>query len=225
MDKADHSGHRSRMREKYHKNGLDSFAPHEVLEILLYYAVPHRNTNDIAKRLIDRFGSLSCVLDAPMDMLMDAGLTENQATFLKLIPDVTRYYFCDRYDNPDKVLDVDTIAAYIADRFIGLEEQEHVLLLLTDKKSKELFCGFIAKGDFESAVMSTRTIVSTAMNYRATHAYLAHNHPSGMAVPSDTDIENTRKLKAALALVNVRLMDHYIVADHDCVSMALSNLM
>ncbi|MBR1534369.1 MAG: hypothetical protein IJ639_08390, partial [Ruminococcus sp.] len=79
MQKADHSGHRSRMREKYLKSGLDVFAPHEVLELLLFYAIPYKNTNDIAKNLITRFGTLSGVLDAPIDSLVDAGLTENQA--------------------------------------------------------------------------------------------------------------------------------------------------
>ena len=79
MQKADHSGHRSRMREKYLKSGIDIFAPHEILELMLYYAIPYKNTNDIAKALIDRFGSLTCVFDAPIDSLTDAGLTENQA--------------------------------------------------------------------------------------------------------------------------------------------------
>ena len=224
MQKADHSGHRARMKKKLAEQGLDVFEPHEVLEILLYYAIPQRNTNDIAKNLIDRFGSFSAVLDAPLDMLKKAGLTEHQALYLKMFPDVTRLYMLDKYHNPDKVIDSDNIARYIIDRFIGYEETEHVLLLLLDKKGKEVYCGMIARGDFFSANISVREIVTLAMNYGAVSAVLAHSHPSGYAMPSKEDVLVTIGLKKALALVEVQLVDHFIVADHDCVSMAESGI-
>lgn len=225
MQKADHSGHRSRMKKKLAAQGLDAFEPHEVLEILLYYAIPQHNTNDIAKNLIDRFGSFSSVLDAPIDLLMKAGLTEHQALYLKMLPDVTRLYLLDKYHNPDKVFDCNNTAAYIIDRFVGFEEAEHVFLLLLDKKGKEVYSGMICKGDFDSANVSVREIVTLALNYGAVYAILAHSHPSGFAMPSRDDVLMTKDLKAALKLVKVDLLDHYIVADHDCVSLAESELM
>ena len=225
MQKADHSGHRSRMKKKLAQQGLDVFEPHEVLEILLYYAIPQRNTNDIAKNLIDRFGSFSAVLDAPLDSLMKAGLTEHQALYLKMIPDVTRLYLLDKYHNPDKVLDSSDLADYIIDRFVGLEETEHVLLLLLDKKGKEVYSGIIARGDFYSANVSFRDIVTLSLNYGAVYAVLAHSHPSGYAMPSKEDVLMTKDLKKALQLVDVTLVDHFIVADHDCVSLAETGLM
>ncbi|MBQ3286226.1 MAG: RadC family protein [Ruminococcus sp.] len=225
MQKADHTGHRSRMKKKLAQQGLDAFEPHEVLEILLYYAIPQRNTNDIAKNLIDRFGSFSAVLDAPIDLLLKAGLTEHQALYLKMFPDVTRLYLLDKYHNPDKVFDSSNVSAYILDRFIGFEETENVFLLLLDKKGKEVYSGMIGKGDFNSANVSVREIVTLALNYGAVYAILAHSHPSGFAMPSKDDILVTKDIKAALKLVKVDLLDHFIVADHDCVSLAESELM
>lgn len=225
MQKADHSGHRSRMKKKLAQQGMDVFEPHEVLEILLYYAIPQRNTNDIAKNLIDRFGSFSAVLDAPLDALLKAGLTEHQALYLKMLPDVTRLYLLDKYHNPGKVLNRSNVAGYIIDRFVGYEETEHVLLILLDKKDKEVYSGMICKGDFHSANISVRDIVTLALNYGAVYAIIAHSHPSGWAMPSKDDILATRELKKALDLVNVQLIDHFIVADHDCVSLAESGLL
>lgn len=224
MQKADHSGHRARMKKKLLEQGLDVFEPHEVLEILLYYAIPQRNTNDIAKNLIDRFGSLSSVLDATMEALRGAGLSENQAMYLKLIPAVSRRYLSDKHDNPDKIFDFTNASEYILDRFIGVENQENVLLVLIDAKGKVVYSGIIDKGDVGASTISIRNIVSLALNYSAVYALMAHNHPSGLALPSREDVLVTRELKKALALVNVKLLDHFIVADHDCISLAESEI-
>ncbi|MBQ9680416.1 MAG: RadC family protein [Ruminococcus sp.] len=225
MPKADHSGHRARMKKKLAEHGLDVFEPHEVLEILLYYAIPQRNTNDIAKNLIDHFGSLSAVFDASMESLQSAGLTEHQAMLIKLIPGVSRVYLSDKHRNRNKVINSNNIVDYIIDRYIGYEETENVLLLLLDKKGKEVYCGMIAHGDFDSADISFRNIVSLALNYGATAAFLAHSHPSGVALPSPNDVYATLALKDALGLVGVTLVDHFIVADHDCVSLAECGLL
>ncbi|MBQ3331190.1 MAG: hypothetical protein IJG87_08435 [Ruminococcus sp.] len=212
------------MKKKLAQQGLDVFEPHEVLEILLYYAIPQRNTNDIAKNLIDRFGSFSAVLDAPLDMLKKAGLTEHQALYLKMLPDVTRLYLVDKYHNSDKVISSENLFGYIIDKFVGYEETEHVFLLLLDKKCKEVYSGMIGKGDFNSASISFREIVTLALNYGAVYAIIAHSHPSGYAMPSKDDVLVTKGLKKALDLVNVELLDHLVVADHDCVSLAESGL-
>nr|WP_316624140.1 JAB domain-containing protein [uncultured Ruminococcus sp.] len=224
MQKADHSGHRSRMKKKLMQSGFDHMEPHEVLEILLYYAIPQRNTNDIAKNLIDRFGSISAVFDASVDMLKSAGLTEHQALYLTMFPDIARIYLVDKYENQDKIIDYDNITGFIRDRFIGLEEQENVLLILIDKKGKLVYSGIISQGDFNSASISIREIVTLAINYAATSAFIAHSHPSGLALPSKEDVLVTRDLKKALKLVGIHLLDHFIVADHECVSLAESGL-
>lgn len=224
MQKADHSGHRSRMKKKLLSQGADVFEPHEILEILLYYAIPQKNTNDIAKNLIKHFGSLSAVLDASYEALEEAGLTEHQAILLKLIPDVSRIYLVDKHENRKKALSPEKVPAYILRRYIGLAEHEQVMLLLLDKKGKELFCGVVAQGDFDSVNLSFRKIVALAVNYSAVIAYLAHNHPSGMGLPSTRDVTTTVELKTLLKQVGVILADHFIIADGDCVSLAESGL-
>ena len=225
MNKADHSGHRDRLRTKYLENGIESLAPHEIIEMLLYNAIPYRNTNDIAKVLLDRFGSLSGVMDAPMNELMEAGLTRNQAAFMKLIPDVTRLYLVDQHRRSDHIVTIEELPAEIVRHFIGLQDTEHVFLLLVDRKMKEVYSGILSKGTFNASEISTRRIVNLALNHSAVGAVLAHNHPSGLATPSREDIMATDIISTSLRLVGVRLIDHYIVADGECVSMRDSGLL
>lgn len=224
MEKADHSGHRDRLRAKYLENGVESLAPHEVIELLLFNAVPYRNTNDIAKRLLDRFGSLAAVLDASLDMLMQAGLTRNQAAFLKLIPDVTRLYMVEREDDGDTIIDMETLPAYLKAQFIGRMHEECIFLLLVDKKMKEVYSGVLSRGSFNASEISMRRIVSLALSHGAVGAILAHNHPSGFAMPSQEDYRATVTARDTLRRIGVELLDHYILADGECVSMRESGM-
>lgn len=224
MNKADHSGHRDRLRAKYFDHGVESLAPHEIIELLLFNAVPYRNTNDIAKILLDRFGSLSGVLDAPHELLMEAGLTRNQAIFLKLIPDVTRLYLLDKDSSPDSIIDFDMLPSYLLRRFVGLGEEEHVFLLLVDKKMKAVYGDMLSKGSFNASEVSVRRIVNLALKFNAVGAVLAHNHPSGLAIPSSNDLSSTEKIRSSLKMIGVELLDHYILSDGECVSMRESGL-
>ncbi|MBQ8538248.1 MAG: RadC family protein [Ruminococcus sp.] len=214
-----HEGHRGRVKKKFLMNGLDGFETHEALELLLFYCVHMKNTSELAHRLLDAFGSLSAVFDAPFDALCEFGLSENQAVFLKLIPEMTRLYIDDKHNNMDKVFDNDRIADSILRKFIG-RENENVLLLLLDAKGKEVFCGIVAKGSISNTNLPVGKIVDYSLRYNARSAIIAHNHPSGVALPSREDLEATANIKNALTLIGVQLLDHYIVADNDCVSLA-----
>lgn len=218
-----HEGHRARVRKKFLLDGIDNFETHEVLEFLLFYCVPMKNTSVIAHKLLDSFGSLSAVFDAPYDALRDFGLSETQATMLKLIPEVSRLYIDDKHNNHSKVVDYDTVGDSILHKFIG-RENECVLLLLLDAKGKEVFCGIVAKGSLNSTNLPVRKIVDFSLRYNAKSAIIAHNHPSGVALPSRDDLDATANISQALSLIGVRLIDHYIVADNDCVSLAQSNV-
>lgn len=219
-----HSGHRSRVRKKFLDNGIDSFELHEVLEFLLFYAVPMKNTSILAHKLLDSFGSISAIFDAPYDALIEAGLTESQAVMLKLMPDITRLYIEDKHNNKSKVVDVDNLPDVIIRKFIG-RENENVLALLIDAKGKEVFCGIVSKGSLNDTTLPIRKIVDFSLRYNAKSVIVAHNHPSGVALPSRDDIDATVNLKNALDLIGVRLLDHYIVADNDCVSLAQSKIL
>ncbi len=216
-----HAGHRDRMRRRFLDNGIDGFKTHEVLEMLLYYAVPMKNTSELAHRLLNAFGSVSAVFDASVDALMDFGLTQTQACLIKLIPDVSRLYIDDKHNNSNKVIDYANLAPYMISKFIG-RESECVILLLLDAKGKEVFCGVISKGSLNDSSVPIRKIVDFSLRYNAKSAVLAHNHPSGIALPSKDDIETTANVIKALRLIGVNLIDHFIVADNDCVSLAQS---
>lgn len=218
-----HKNHRSRVRKKFLLDGLDSFEKHEALEFLLFYCVPYKNTSELAHRLIDSFGSISAVFDAPYDALLSFGLTETQATMIKLIPEISRLYIDDKHNNGDRVFDYDDAPKKILRKYIGRMD-EHVLLLLLDAKGKEIFCGIVAKGSLSDTSLPIRKIVDFALRYNAKSAIIAHNHPSGVALPSKDDMVATANVKSALDLIGVKLLDHFIVADNDCVSLAQSRI-
>lgn len=215
----EHKGHRQRVRKRFIENGLDGFEVHEALELLLFYTVPRCDTNPLAHRLIDHFGSLSAVFDAPIDALTKFGISENSAVLLKMIPEYARLYQDDKYNNGSKVIDFDNLGEKLKSKFIG-RTTEVLVLLLIDSKGKELFCGVISKGSLNSTDVPIRKVVDYALRYNAKVAVIAHNHPSGVAVPSREDIMSTSKLYDALKLVGINLIDHIIFADDDYVSLA-----
>lgn len=218
-----HKGHRDRMRKKFLLNDFDGFEMHEALEILLYYAIPRKDTNPIAHELLERFGSLSAVFDAPISALTELGLTENAAVLLKMIPGMSRLYIDDKYSNTHKIINDGNLGKRMLEKFTG-RDSETVILMLLDAKYKELFCGVISKGSMSECQLYIRKIVQLAITNNAKYAALAHNHLSGVALPSEPDIYATIEINEALALVGVTLIDHFVVADRDFVSMLQSNM-
>lgn len=218
-----HEGHRARMRNRYLQSGFDDFQDHEILEMILYNCYRRRNTNDIAHKLLNHFGSLSAVFEAPLDRLMAVGISESVAVTLKMIPDICRVYYDDRNNSSKKILSLDDLGAYFAHKFIGRSD-ESVYLLLLDSKFKEVFCGLVATGTSITSDVPVRKIVDLALRYNATLAVVSHNHPSGIALPSKADLNVTEVLYRTLDAVGVRLIDHIIVADDDYVSLRDSEL-
>ena len=214
----EHKGHRARMRERFLHTRFDGFGEHQILEMLLYYVYPRNDTNPLAHRLLNTFGSISAVLDAPVDALVQAGLTVNAATFLVMLPDVSRVYLSDRNNNKSKIIDFDHLPEYFCNKFIGRAE-ETMVLLLTDAKGKEVYSGVVSKGSFHASEAPVRKIVDLAMRYNAATAVIAHNHPSGVALPSMADVDATTDISRTLRLIGVFLYDHIIVSDEDCVSL------
>ena len=218
-----HDGHRQRRREQFLQQGLDGLAPHEVLELLLFYAIPRKDTNELAHRLIRRFGSLSAVLEAPIEELRQIeGMGENAAAFLKLVPAVNHYARQNRC--PDRIVSsVEEAGAYFQKLLSG-REQELLYQMCLDGKGKVLSCHCISRGSTEAAAVSTRQVVSDALRAGASAVLLAHNHPSGIALPSEQDAAVTQLIRQALQSVDVTLIDHLIVADEDYVSLRQSGL-
>lgn len=204
------------------KSGLDDFAPHNVLEFLLFYSIPRGDTNPIANRLIDAFGSLSGVFDAtPEELMKVSGVGESTAILISMIPQMARKYLEDKADAVNVVGGCGDIGAYLLPKFVG-RTNEALMMVSIDNKNKVISCSVVAEGTVDSAKVSRRKVMEEAMKVKATRVILAHNHPRGVAVPSAEDVALTREIGRLFAQVGIELVDHIIIADDDYVSMAAS---
>ena len=217
-----HDDHRQRVRQRFLDNGLEGFNDIQVLEMLLFYCIPRRDTNPIAHALLDHFGSFSQVMEAPVEELKKVkGMGENAAIFLKLVTEAGRFYQVDKAKQIKVLPTVEDCGRYLIPFFHG-RRNETVFLLCLDAKCKVLCCKEIGEGSVNSAGVPIRRIVETALGVTATTVVLAHNHPSGLALPSGEDVETTRRVAAALNAVEIHLADHIVVAEDDFVSIAQS---
>ena len=214
-----HDGHREKMRARFLAAGLDAFADHEALELLLYYAIPRRDTNPIAHTLMERYGSLSAVLEAPAEDLRKVeGIGESAAILLRMVPQLSRK--ARLADAREMVLNsVDRAGSYLMELFAGLS-RESLYQLCLDQKGKLLACKSLSQGGANSTDLNIRLLMENAILTSASAVILSHNHPSGIALPSEDDIATTEQAQKALGTIGVRLADHIIVADGDFVSMA-----
>ena len=217
-----HKGHRQRLKDRFLREGLDNFEELYVLELLLYYCIPRVDTNPIAHALLDYFGSLTAVFEAtPEELKRVPGIGDNAATFLALIPPVGRFYQIKRAQPGDILHTISQCGNYLVPYFYG-RENETVFLLCLDAKCKVLACKLVGEGSVNSANIPIRRVVEIALNTNATTVVLAHNHPSGLALPSHDDIQTTLRLARAMEAVEITLADHIVVADNDFVSMTQS---
>lgn len=219
-----HEGHRQRLRQRFRQEGLDHFDERQVLELLLFYAVPRQDTAPMAQALLDAFGSLAQVLEAPREALEKvSGVGESASTLLTLTTAVGRYYLVNRSAQSVILNTTGKCGAYLLPYFYA-KRHETVMLLCLDAKCKVLCCKEVTEGSVNSASISVRRVVETALGANASTVVLAHNHTSGLAIPSAEDVQTTRRIAKALSLVEITLADHIVVAEDDFVSLAQSGL-
>ncbi len=215
-----HNGHRERIKKRFLEHGLESFEDHSVLELLLFYALPRGDVNPVAHTLMSRFGSLAAVFDAPAEELAKVpGIGMNTAELIKLIPQVSRRYLMSRASFDDILDSAKKAGEYLLPRFYA-ERDEIVYMVCLDAKCKVLNCKLLFRGSVNAANISIRKIVENALVYNSTGVIIAHNHTSGIAIPSEEDKITTRRIEQALKAVDITLTDHIVVADDDFVSMA-----
>ncbi len=220
-----HAGHRKRLKARFLSEGLDGFAEHNVLELLLFYALPQQDTNPLAHRLIDAFGSLSGVLDASVeDLCRIKGVGPGTAMLLSLMPALFRRYRLSGADFDTCLNTTEKAGDYLLPRFIGLKN-EAVYVVCLDAKCKPLCCRMLSEGTVNVAQINVRKVVELALSFNASSIILAHNHLSGIALPSTEDVATTLHMKRALDAVGIAFVDHIIVADDDFVSLAQSGLL
>ena len=219
-----HSGHRDRLRSRFLKEGLDNFEEVNALELLLFYCIPRKDTNELAHTLISHFGSFSQVLDAsPEELMAVPGIGESTATFLPLISAACRYYRINQANNVTALDTIEKCGDFLINYFHG-RKNETVFLLCLDAKCKKIVCRPISEGSVNSASISTRKVVEIALGVKATFVVIAHNHPSGVALPSQEDLQTTKLIARSLDAVGITLTDHIVVAEDDYISMVQSGL-
>ncbi len=209
------AGHRDRVRKRYYENGINSLSEHEILELLLFYAIPMKDTKEKAKDLIEKMGGFSNVFDADIDELMKSGeVTFNIAVLIKLINDINKKYEESKYRKRVRINCTDDANKYIRS-IIKYEAVENLIVVCLNNEREIIGHDIIARGTINEVVVYTREILQVAFKHKAVSLIIGHNHPSGNPLPSSEDIEMTNKIYKALAYSGVRLSDHIIIGDKE----------
>lgn len=207
--KSPHAGHRQRVIKKFMEHGLDSFAEHEVLELILFFAIPRADTNALAHRLVDEFGSIQNVLDASCEDLIEIkGIGNNAATLISLFRSVSEYK--NKLFKKNVVLhDSSDYGAYCLDYFADHVDESAIILAL-DSNHRLKKVSVISTGTFSETAFYAEKIMKTALTVRAPLIVIAHNHPGGKLTPSTADKILTRQLYDLMDAVHIKLVDHII---------------
>lgn len=207
-----HDGHRARMKQRFLKEGFQNFADHEIMEFLLYYSMPRKDTNEIGHRLLDSFGSFDRVLDAPISELMKIDqIGEHSAILLKILPEVTRRYRMSKLSDHKNMQSTEDFGKYLTEYYMPLEF-EQVTAILLDNRQRMISFEIVHNGSVNSSDINVRRIVEIAMTKGASSLILAHNHPNGELLPSDSDISTTKYLMNVFAPIDLHMREHILVA-------------
>ena len=220
-----HDGHRKRLKRQFLIHGED-FHDHQLLELLLCYAIPQGDVNGLAHALLDQFGSLAGVFDAlPPSLTRVDGVGEHTAVLLKLIPKLAGRYSTIRSSPGDILASSRAARDYLLPYFQTGPRNEMVYLVCMDAKYKVLGCHKLGEGTVNAADITPRRVVELALAHNASAVLLAHNHVSGLALPSNADLLTTETLARVLREVGVELADHLIFTEDDMVSLKDSGLL
>ena len=218
MNEKDSQGHRERIKEKFLKNGIDGFAEYEILELLLTYCIPRKDTKPIAKELLNKFKSLDNVFKADFDKLSAVdGLGKNSIAFLKLIGDLPSIIYKDELKNK-KLVDKETLKIsnknillkYLRNK-IGYEEIEKFYVLYLSSSNEVIEFEENSVGTLDRSSVYPREIYKKIINLNAKSVILAHNHPSDNITPSKCDIELTNEMAKGLKNFGALLIEHIII--------------
>ena len=218
MSEKDNQGHRERIREKFLNNGIDGFAEYEILELLLTYCIPRKDTKPIAKELLNKFKSLDNVFKADFDKLSAIdGLGKNSIVFLKLIGDLPSIIYKDELKNKKlvdketlKILNKDILLKYLRNK-IGYEEIEKFYVLYLSSSNEVIKFEENSVGTLDRSSVYPREIYKKVINLNAKSLILVHNHPSDNITPSKSDIELTNEIAKGLKNFGALLIEHIII--------------
>ena len=206
-----HKFHRSRLKARFVKEGLRNFEDHNILELLLFYAIPQKDTNDLAHALLDKYGSLAAVFDADIgDLCKVKGIGENAATLIKMIPQLSRAYLMDKETRYPNFSDLHKLGAYLVNYYIG-EKNEKLIAVLLNNRCEMIDIIVINEGIVNRTEGSLRKIAEAAFSLNASSFVLAHNHPDGDCVPSAADISLTKHYAKIFSELGLIMAEHIVV--------------
>ena len=212
------AGHRDRLKERFAQNGFEGFHDYEVIELLLTYAIPRIDVKPIAKRLLKSFGTLAGVFDAPLAELKQIeGMGEKGAVFLTLIRQVeVRYLASDLpgksvFDRPEKV------KAHLRLLVQG-RGMECFGAIFTDQQNRNVATQILFQGTVDRAAVYPRNLMKRALELDAKGMIIFHNHPGGTPRASEEDIQLTRRMAEAGAPLDIKVLDHFLIAGTEVLS-------
>lgn len=220
-----HADHRARMQARVRRDGLESLAEHEALEYLLFFAIPRQNTNPLAHRLIQQFGSFCRVLEASEEELQEVeGIGPSSARMIHSVLEFARYYTIHKRNGRVSLNTTEKVMEYVRPLFIGMQHEVMYLIALDDNYTP-LRDIRIGDGLPNKLTFDINKLARTAVASGCSCAVLAHNHPSGLAIPSEADFATTVQITKALGMLNIELLDHLIITATDAASMRESGRM
>ncbi len=219
-----HNGHRARLKKKYLEQGVEALEDHEVLELLLYFGVPYKDTNDTAHVLLQRYGSLGEVLEADYaDLQKVNGIGPNSAFLMSFIPQLARRYFTDRWKDRPVFMNMTELAEYVRTLFIGRSKETFLLICLNSKNQVKNVVT-VAEGTINEVIVFPSVVVEAALRHKCRSVVLAHNHPGGNLKASSSDIDLTKAIINALDTVHIPVLDHLVVSGSQVLSFAEKGL-
>lgn len=221
-DKNIHKGHREKVKQRYYESGLSSMPDHNVLEMLLFFGIPQRDTNPLAHELISTFGSFSGVLEASYkDLRSVKGMTESAACLLSMILPTYKRYIGDVHKKKKKFDSAKQMADFLRPLYLDTPN-ERIYAMCFDLHDNFIACRVVSDGDIDSSYLDNRQLASIVLEVKAKKVVLSHNHPNGTLRPSKGDCDVTESAREMLKYLKVQLMDHIIITDESYFSMLKS---
>ena len=208
-----HKEHRERVKKQILNGGYNDATPtHQLMEALLFYAIPRIDTNPLGHELMSRFGSIENVITASKDELLSVpGVGKSTAAFFKLLTLIQRRMALDETEKINYFGDDKAIGEYLVKQFKNIRT-ERVCILCINAKGKLIRFEVISEGTVARVGIDIRRIVEVAVSSGAAHIILCHNHPGGIAKPSYLDAETTSGLKSSLNSVGIDLTHTVLLA-------------
>lgn len=221
---AKNDGHRKRLKERYKNTGFDSFSDHEVIELMLFYAIPYSDTKGMAKAILDEFGNIRYLFEATVEEISSrCKVSEHVAIMLSLAFSSYKIYLKSS-ENFTVLNSTASVHRYLQVFFAG-EKVECFYIICMDQKNRLIKPCLISRGSTTSTQIYIRNIVEAVIKSDATKVILAHNHPSGHIEPSSSDIDATKQITRVLHSIHVEVVDHLVVSDNNFFSFYKNNLL